>query len=91
MVARVGIMNWSKPKSSIYGFSGADALLVTIGFLLARWNHSQCRGWQIYTVVERVRNQFTNTRWMTGAGPESLDWSEEQVVRWAEGVIGERR
>ena len=80
-------MEWSKPKSSIHGFTGADALLVTDGYLLAKWNHSQCRGWQIYTVTERVRHQYSHTRWVVGAGADSLEWSEEQVVKWAAGVI----
>ena len=83
-------MNWAKPKTSIYGFTGAEAQLVTDGYLLARWNHSQCRGWQLYSVAERVRDQFTNTRWVAGAGAESLEWTDEQVVRWADGVIGDR-
>ena len=29
-------------------------------------------------------------RWVAGAGAESLEWTEEQVVGWAEGVIAEQ-
>jgi hypothetical protein len=83
-------MNWEKPRSNVYGFSTADALLVTDGYLLAKWNHSQCRGWQLYTVAERVRDQFTNTRWVAGAGADSLEWTVEQTIRWAEGMILQR-
>lgn len=82
-------MDWAKPRTTVYGFWTADALLVTDGYLLARWNHTDCRGWQLYTVVERRRHEYTGVRWVVGAGAESLDWSDEQAARWAEGAIAD--
>jgi hypothetical protein len=66
--------------SHVRGFTGAEAIFVTNGWLLAKWNHSKCRGWQLY----RREAPFTSrTRWMAGAGAESLGWTKEMAMDWA--------
>jgi hypothetical protein len=80
-------MEWTTPHSTVRGFCGAEAVLVTDGYLLARWNHAQCRGWLLYTAVVSHRREYTHVRWIASAGVESLDWSDGQAIRWAEGLI----
>ena len=74
-------MEW-KVITYARNFHGAQALLRTEGYLLALWNHEQCRGWQLYRFDHRGQ-----TRWMAGAGAESLAGTDEQARRWAEEVI----
>jgi len=70
-------MEWIK-ATNVPHFGGAEAVLVSGDWLLAKWNHSKCRGWQVY------RRAGSRTRWLAGAGIESLDWSDEQAQGWAE-------
>jgi len=78
-------MNWIKPSIHPTGFQGAEVVFISETHLLARWNHSECRGWQIYARCStRARSQ---TRWIAGAGVESLTWTEEEALRWAEQQI----
>jgi hypothetical protein len=73
-------MHWNKPDN-VRGFDGADVLFVTDNWFLARWNHSKCRGWQLY----RARLHWT--KWIIGAGIDSLAWTEEKAQAWAEDQI----
>jgi hypothetical protein len=69
-------MDWTK-TTNVPHFGGAEPVLVSDNWLLAKWNHSQCRGWPLY------RRSGSRTRWLAGAGFESLDWSDEQARAWA--------
>jgi len=84
LTQRTARMNWTEPQSRPLGLDGAEAVLLSEPCLLARWNHSQCRGWQLY-----ARRQWLSagTRWLAGAGVESLTWTNEQAIRWAEDLI----
>ena len=75
-------MNWIKPLSPPRGFSDAVAVYTTESHLIAKWNHDRCRGWQLYA----FRNP-SRTRWLVGAGVESLAWNDEQAIKWAEAEI----
>lgn len=57
---------------------------------MAKWDHSRCRGWQLYEGVS-APDQFQRTRWIAGAGSESLAWADEQALKWAEAHIGQNR
>lgn len=76
-------MTWLK-VTNIQGFSGAEAVYEAEGWLIARWNHDQCRGWQLYC---RPNTRSQRTKWMMGGGIESLDWTDEQAQGWAEKQI----
>ena len=76
-------MNWSKPSASTL-FDGALACYVAAeGYLIAKWDHSLCRGWQLYKFRPKSRRQ----RWIAGAGIESLAWTDQRAQRWAEDEI----
>jgi hypothetical protein len=79
-------MNWIKPLSQPRGFSDAAVVYTTESHLIAKWNHDRCRGWQLYAFRHRSR-----TRWLIGAGSESLGWTDEQAMRWAEERIPRRQ
>ena len=72
-------MNWLK-VTNMPSFNGAEAVYETEGWLIAKWNHSQCRGWQLYC---RPSRHSQRTRWLMGGGLESLGWSDEQAQEWA--------
>jgi len=75
-------MNWIKPSHHPTGFDGAEVVFISETHLLARWNHSKCRGWQLYArSIRRVRSR---PRWLKGAGVDSLEWTEQQTLHWAE-------
>lgn len=74
-------MEWAEPEF-VPGFSGADTVFMAGNWLLAKWNHSKCRGWQLYRRIQPHR-----TRWITGAGLASLDWTDDQAIRWADQQI----
>ena len=78
-------MNWNKIKN-MQNFYGAEAVYESSPWLLAKWNHSQCRGWQLYC---RPSSQSQRTRWLTSAGSESLGWTDEQAQVWAAEKIGQ--
>ena len=83
-------MNWI-PLNNVTGFHGAEAVFQADLWILARWNHSQCQGWQLYHIPNR---QSPKTKWIIGAGSESLQWTGEQATAWAEmGIMrnGQRR
>ena len=79
-----GGMNWTKPRSRPSGFNGAEAVLLCETHLLALWNHHRCHGWQLYACFPP---KHTRTRWLAGAGGASVDWTDEQAIKWAEGQI----
>ena len=74
--------NWTVPQPRPCGFGGAEAVYATDDRLLAKWDHERCRGWQLYLLRRPSR-----TRWLVGAGAESLGWTAEEAMRWAEGQI----
>jgi hypothetical protein len=75
-------MNWIKPSIHPTGFGGAEVVFISETHLLARWTHSECRGWQVYARCStRARSQ---TRWIAGAGDVSLAWESEAAIAWAE-------
>ena len=80
-----GGMTWKIPHSRPYGFGDAVAAYTTESHLITKWNHARCRGWQLYAFRHPSR-----TRWLVGAGVESLAWSDEQAMRWAEERIAEQ-
>jgi hypothetical protein len=73
-------MNWLKVANMPH-FSGAETVYEADPWLLAKWNHAKCRGWQVY------RRAGSRTRWLAGAGFDSLDWTDEQAQGWAERQI----
>lgn len=75
-------MTWIKPNFRPLGFGGAEAVLISETHLLALWNHDRCRGWQLY----RFRSP-SRTKWLGGAGSESVGWTDEQSIEWAERQI----
>ncbi|MGA2441924.1 MAG: hypothetical protein ABSH08_13275 [Tepidisphaeraceae bacterium] len=78
-------MTWITPNLRPLGFGGADAVLICETHLLALWNHERCRGWQLYQFCS-PRNQ-TRTKWIAGASDESVGWTEDQAIAWAERMI----
>ena len=79
-------MTWTK-VTHVRGFSGAEAVYVADGWLIALWNHEKCCGWQLYSVVERPMNCYQRSRWVVGAGSESLGWTDAQAQEWAEKMV----
>jgi len=76
-------MNWTHLNDHPLGFHGAKAVLVAERYLLAKWDNDQCRGWQLYIRRERSVVKLT---WMGGAGSESLTWTDEQAMQWADTI-----
>lgn len=77
-------MNWTQSHDHPLGFHGAKAVLIAERYLLAKWDNDRCRGWQLYIRRERSVVKLT---WLAGAGTESLDWTDEQVMQFAERVV----
>jgi hypothetical protein len=75
-------MIWTKPNFQPTGFAGADSIFGCDTHLIAIWNHDHCRGWQLYQLLS-PRN-YSRIRWLNGAGRESVGWTADQAVEWAE-------
>jgi hypothetical protein len=60
------------------GFRDAQEYFESDGFVLALWNHKKCSGWQLYQKIRSAKRKH-----MTGAGPDSVDWSIDRAKQWA--------
>lgn len=77
-------MTWIRATPN--GFGGAIAVFANDTYLLALWAHEHCQGWQLYLGLSSPY-PFTRTRWLVGAGVESLGWTDEQAMAWGETQI----
>jgi hypothetical protein len=76
-------MEWA-PLKYVLNFDGAEAVFRSGDWVIALWDHSECRGWQVYKFDWRGQ-----PRWLAGAGVESVEWTDGQAQRWAEQVIAQ--
>ena len=74
-------MKWNEAKD-VKGLIGAEITLVSGDFALALWNHSKCKGWNLYYYsAHQVK------RWIATPPMVSLTWSKFKAMRWANKTI----